>query len=92
MDLRQENREERERTKVQKVIFGGGGYLDTRLEFEDRCKGAEAAAVRETLDGRGQRGILRISGPFILFRKADDELVFLKSEIVFAVIALCIFF
>lgn len=45
-----------ERTKVQKVKFGGGGYLDVGLEFEDRCKGAEAAAKCEPLDGGGKRG------------------------------------
>lgn len=37
-------RKKGKRTKVKKVKLGRGGYLDMRLEFEDRCKGAEAAA------------------------------------------------
>lgn len=39
-----------------------------RLEFEGRCKGAEAAALCE-LGGR----FLRISVPFALFKKTNEE-------------------
>ena len=45
-----------------------------RLEFEDRCKGAEAAAAREPLDGGSKRGFLRFSVPFIMFKKTNEEL------------------
>lgn len=45
-----------------------------RLEFKDRCKGAEAAAACEPLDGGGERGFLRISVPLIFFKKTSEEL------------------
>lgn len=44
-----------------------------RLEFEDRCKGAEAAAACESLDGGGKGGFLRFSVSFIMFKKKTNE-------------------
>ena len=70
-----------ERTKVQKVNFGGGGYLDLRLEFEDRCKGAEAAAACESLDGGGKGGFLRFSVSFIMLKKQMDVYFYVSMQV-----------
>lgn len=48
-----------------------------RVEFEDRYKGGEAAAVCEPLDGGGRGEFFRIamdSVPFTVFKKINEEL------------------
>ena len=51
-----------------------------RLEFEDRCIGAEAAAACESLDGGGKGGFLRFSVSFIMLKKQMKSLSY--SEII----------
>ena len=57
-----------------------------RLEFEDRCKGAEAAAACESLDGGGKGGFLRFSVSFIMFKKKKKQM---KSLSYFEIICGC---